>query len=94
MDRAMKGEMGMDMGRGSCVDCEEQDAYYIDSYGDEVCSTCYDKRIKGDIMLAVGNGEKCPWCDTILDNRDDHEGENITKHMFDNHKEEMLNKLF
>ena len=74
MDRAMKGEMGMDMGRGSCVDCEEQDAYYIDSYGDEVCSTCYDKRIKGDIMLAVGNGEKCPWCDTILDNRDDHEG--------------------
>ena len=29
------------MNRGSCVDCEEQDAYYIDFYGDELCSTCY-----------------------------------------------------
>ena len=38
----------MIMGRGSCVDCEEQDAYYIDSYDDELCSTCYNKRIKGE----------------------------------------------
>ena len=34
------------MNRGSCVDCEEQDATFIDSYGDELCSTCYSKRIK------------------------------------------------
>ena len=32
------------MNRGSCVDCEEQDAYYIDSHGDELCSTCINKR--------------------------------------------------
>ena len=34
------------MKRGSCVDCEEQDAYYIDDYGDELCSTCLNIRIK------------------------------------------------
>ena len=33
------------MNRGSCVDCEEQDAYYIDNYNDELCSTCYNKRL-------------------------------------------------
>ena len=32
------------MKRGSCVDCEEQDATLIDSYKDELCSTCYNKR--------------------------------------------------
>ena len=33
------------MKRGSCVDCEEQDAVlFIDD--DEVCSTCYTKRLK------------------------------------------------
>ena len=32
--------------RGSCVDCEEQDAVFIDSCGDELCSTCYSKRLK------------------------------------------------
>lgn len=34
------------MKRGSCVDCEERDAYFIDSYKDELCSTCYNKRRK------------------------------------------------
>ena len=34
------------MDRKSCVDCEERDAVWIDSYGDELCSTCYTKRIK------------------------------------------------
>ena len=34
------------MNRGSCVDCEEQDAYYIDDYKDELCGTCYSKRLK------------------------------------------------
>ncbi len=32
------------MDRGSCVDCEEQNATLIDSYKDELCSTCYTKR--------------------------------------------------
>ena len=32
--------------RGSCVDCEERDAYFIDSYEDELCNTCYVKRLK------------------------------------------------
>ena len=37
------------MKRGSCVDCEEQDAVIRDQlYGDELCSTCYNKRIKGE----------------------------------------------
>tara|TARA_B100001250_G_C19344933_1_gene590708 strand:- start:29 stop:163 length:135 start_codon:yes stop_codon:yes gene_type:complete len=37
--------------RGSCVDCEEQDAVIIDDYKDELCGTCYTKRRKnnGDI---------------------------------------------
>ena len=34
------------MDRGSCVDCEEQDAVWIDNYRDELCSTCYSKRMK------------------------------------------------
>jgi hypothetical protein len=37
------------MDRGSCVDCEEQDAVIIDSYEDELCSTCYLKRKKQEI---------------------------------------------
>ena len=35
------------MNRGSCVDCEEQDAVIRDQlYGDELCSTCLNKRLK------------------------------------------------
>jgi len=34
------------MDRGSCVDCEEQDAVIIDNYKDELCATCYNKRKK------------------------------------------------
>jgi len=34
------------MDRGSCVDCEEQEAVMIDSYRDELCVTCYLIRIK------------------------------------------------
>jgi len=34
------------MKRGSCVDWEEEDATLIDSYKDELCSTCYNLRIK------------------------------------------------
>ena len=34
------------MNRGSCVDCEERDAVWIDDYKDELCSTCYTIRRK------------------------------------------------
>ena len=34
------------MKRGSCVDCEERDAVWIDNYKDELCSTCYTIRRK------------------------------------------------
>ncbi len=34
------------MERGSCVDCEEQDASLIDSHNDELCVTCYLIRVK------------------------------------------------
>ena len=48
MDRAMKGEIEMDNQRGGCVDCEEEDAGWIDSFQDELCSTCLNIRIKDD----------------------------------------------
>ena len=41
-------------------------------------------------MLAIGNGEKCPFCDTVLDNRKDKEGENILLHFKQNHINEFL----
>ena len=44
-------------------------------------------------MLAVGNGEKCPFCKTILDDRSDREGENIFIHLNNNHKTEFLNAV-
>ena len=46
--RAMNEDFGnnTEVKRGSCVDCEERDAYFIDSYEDELCNTCYGKRLK------------------------------------------------
>ena len=38
-------------------------------------------------MLAVGNGEKCPFCDLIID--DDTLG-----HLIENHKEKVNEVLF
>ena len=40
-------------------------------------------------MLAIGNGEKCPFCDMIIDKDTD-----IFFHMRNNHKEEMVKALF
>ena len=45
-------------------------------------------------MIAVGNGEKCPYCDIVLDSRPDYEGEDITAHLLDKHPEEVLKDLF
>lgn len=44
--------------------------------------------------LAIGNGEPCPFCGVLLDSRPDHKGEDIQKHLFENHKKEVLEKLF
>jgi len=42
-------------------------------------------------MLAVGNGEKCPFCDEILDDRI-KEGM-IDAHLFGKHKEKVMAQL-
>jgi len=43
-------------------------------------------------MLAIGNNEKCPFCDQILN--DNVKGREIMKHLQENHKAEMLRALF
>ena len=40
-------------------------------------------------MLAIGNGEKCPFCDMIIDKDTD-----IFFHMKNDHEEEMVKVLF
>ena len=45
-------------------------------------------------FLAIGNGEKCPYCNTIINSRPDHKGEDIVTHLFSNHKKETYEELF
>ena len=40
-------------------------------------------------MLAIGNGEKCPFCKTIMT-----KDIKIFDHMLNNHKEKLLENLF
>ena len=40
-------------------------------------------------VLAIGNGEKCPYCETILDENTD-----TVKHLFNNHPKEVEQVLF
>ena len=40
-------------------------------------------------MLAIGNGEKCPYCDTIMT-----EDTDTLKHMTENHQERLVDALF
>ena len=40
-------------------------------------------------MLAIGNGEKCPFCETIM-NKDIK----IFDHIYKKHKEKLLENLF
>ena len=40
-------------------------------------------------MLAIGYGEKCPYCDTVID-----KDTNVILHMRYNHKDEMMKALF
>ena len=42
--------------------------------------------------LAIGNNEKCPFCDEILDDR--IKGKEILKHIEKYHKEELIKTLF
>ena len=46
----------------------------------------------GVSFIAVGNGEKCPFCDKILDDR--IKKGMIEKHLFDKHPKEMKERLF
>ena len=40
-------------------------------------------------MLAIGNGEKCPYCDTVIT-----EDMDIFKHMTENHEAKLIEALF
>ena len=40
-------------------------------------------------MLAIGNGEKCPYCDTVM-----KEDTDIFKHMTENHEDKLIEALF
>jgi len=40
-------------------------------------------------MIAIGNNEKCPWCDTIIT-----EDIDTLEHLMSNHTEEALGLLF
>ena len=40
-------------------------------------------------MLAIGNGEKCPYCELIIEENID-----TLEHMKTNHKKELLIELF
>ena len=40
-------------------------------------------------MLAIGNGEKCPFCDIIV-----KEDTDILNHMIENHKENLKKVLY
>lgn len=42
--------------------------------------------------LTIGNGEKCPFCEEILD--DNIEGKEILPHIEKYHKKELIKKLF
>ena len=48
-----------------------------------VMSRAIDMSNKITGMLAIGNGEKCPFCETIMD-----EDKDTFKHLTDNHSEE------
>ena len=40
-------------------------------------------------MLAIGNGEKCPYCDLIIEKDTDS-----VKHLLDNHAKQTIGELF
>ena len=44
-------------------------------------------------MIAIGNGEKCPFCDLIMEDFKIG-GKESTKHMMDSHSEEFTKALF
>ena len=44
-------------------------------------------------MLAIGNGEKCPFCDALLDNRKDKKGEDIVTHITQKHPNDFLEAM-
>jgi len=44
-------------------------------------------------MIAIGNGEKCPYCDSIMENNN-IDGKEMIWHMQSDHHDEFLAQLF
>lgn len=43
--------------------------------------------------MAIGNGEKCPWCEHIMKDFKIN-GQDSTQHFIDNHKEEFMKSIY
>lgn len=43
-------------------------------------------------MIAIGNGEKCPWCDKIMNNWQ-IDGKDATAHFIEFHKKEFMESI-
>ena len=54
-----------------------------------LCDKCKEKEMDITGMLAVGNGEKCPFCEMIMNEDSDSLG-----HMIENHKEKLKEVLY
>ena len=54
-----------------------------------LCGRCKEKETNVTGMLAIGNGEKCPYCETIMDADSDTIG-----HMIENHQEKFKKVLY
>ena len=54
-----------------------------------LCVRCKEKEMNITGMLAIGNGEKCPFCEMIMNEDSDTLG-----HMIENHKENIMEILY
>ena len=53
-----------------------------------LCIRCKEKEMNVTGMLAIGNGEKCPYCETIM-----HKDGDTIGHMIENHQEKLKKVL-
>ncbi len=44
-------------------------------------------------MIAIGNGEKCPWCELFMENYQ-IDGKDSSGHFLEKHKDEFMKSLF
>ena len=49
--------------------------------------------LEGDIMIAIGNGEKCPYCDKVMKNFK-IDGQDSMKHFINKHPKEFEDAIF